>query len=417
MSILKSIIFFLISIIFFATSYSQNYTGEWQELAEMDTGRYNFGACVYDEKIYVFGGTIGQGSGSPATASVEVYDPKENIWIQETRMTSPRTHTSVCVLNDTIYVIGGAPNESVSPLRIVETYDPITKVWGKRKNMPTAKMNTISITYNGKIYTIGGQDKEDGIRNLEEYDPTTNEWTRRANMKEKRAHLVACEVNDKFYALGGGSYSLINRTIEEYDPLTNSWEEKSPMEAPRTSAAGCAMDSLIVVIGGSRRAGQDLDSKVEVYNTVSDEWTKMVSLPGPRVALAAVAIGDSIYAIAGSERNWPFNPCCKLEVFNFENFYSTIQKPELPVKFTLHQNYPNPFNSSTTIEFKMPMTSNVKISVYDINGKLIEELINEHRSAGSSFVTWNPVKIPSGVYFYRVKAGDFSDMKKCILIK
>jgi len=89
----------------------------------------------------------------------------------------------------------------------------------------------------------------------------------------------------------------------------------------------------------------------------------------------------------------------------------------LPLKYTFHQNYPNPFNSSTTIVFKLPKALNVKLLVYDINGKLIEELINEYRSSGIHKIIWKPANISSGIYFYRIKAGDFSAVKKCIFMK
>ena len=72
---------------------------------------------------------------------------------------------------------------------------------------------------------------------------------------------------------------------------------------------------------------------------------------------------------------------------------------------------------NTISEYKLPDAANVKISIYDIIGKLVEKLVNEYRPVGSSFVTWNSVKIPSGVYFYRVKAGDYTAVKKCILMK
>jgi hypothetical protein len=94
----------------------------------------------------------------------------------------------------------------------------------------------------------------------------------------------------------------------------------------------------------------------------------------------------------------------------------------LPLAYSLMQNYPNPFNPSTTIEYSIPKASNVKITIYNILGEVMELLDNSFHQAGNYKVTWNPGKIASGVYFYELKAvsssgDDFSQMKKMIMLK
>jgi len=89
----------------------------------------------------------------------------------------------------------------------------------------------------------------------------------------------------------------------------------------------------------------------------------------------------------------------------------------IPDKYTLSQSYPNPFNPTTTIKYGLPEESDVRISVYDISGNLIETLISEHQSAGYHTTTWNASNMPTGVYFYKIRAGSFSAVKKCILLK
>jgi flagellar hook assembly protein FlgD len=90
---------------------------------------------------------------------------------------------------------------------------------------------------------------------------------------------------------------------------------------------------------------------------------------------------------------------------------------EIPENYSLEQNYPNPFNPSTNINFKLPESGLVNISIYDINGKLVEELINRNLSAGNHLIDWNAINYPSGIYFYRISAGNFTDVKKMILVK
>ncbi|MEI7485057.1 MAG: T9SS type A sorting domain-containing protein [Ignavibacteriota bacterium] len=89
----------------------------------------------------------------------------------------------------------------------------------------------------------------------------------------------------------------------------------------------------------------------------------------------------------------------------------------LAESFELYQNYPNPFNPNTTIKFTLPKSSYVNLSVYDVSGKLVGVIMNEKRSAGTYSVLFNASYLSSGTYFYRLTAGDFSSVKRMILIK
>jgi minor extracellular serine protease Vpr len=87
------------------------------------------------------------------------------------------------------------------------------------------------------------------------------------------------------------------------------------------------------------------------------------------------------------------------------------------VEYALEQNYPNPFNPATLISYQLPERGNVSLKVYDILGNEVSVLINEEKPAGKYTLTWNAVKVPSGVYFYELKAGEFTETKKMLLVK
>ncbi|RPI16205.1 MAG: T9SS C-terminal target domain-containing protein [Ignavibacteriae bacterium] len=88
-----------------------------------------------------------------------------------------------------------------------------------------------------------------------------------------------------------------------------------------------------------------------------------------------------------------------------------------PKSFKLKQNYPNPFNPVTTISLDIPKSSDVKIVIYDITGKVITELVNEHMSPGTYTKQWDASNYSSGVYFYQLITHDFIESKKMVLIK
>ena len=88
-----------------------------------------------------------------------------------------------------------------------------------------------------------------------------------------------------------------------------------------------------------------------------------------------------------------------------------------PTIFSLSQNYPNPFNPSTTIEYSVQERSNVELKLYDILGAQVVVLVNEEQDAGHYKINFNAGRLASGVYLYRLRAGDFVETKKMILMK
>ncbi|MBP9005304.1 MAG: T9SS type A sorting domain-containing protein [Candidatus Marinimicrobia bacterium] len=90
---------------------------------------------------------------------------------------------------------------------------------------------------------------------------------------------------------------------------------------------------------------------------------------------------------------------------------------KLPDCYKLCHNYPNPFNSSTNIKYSIPSKSPVKIQVIDVNGNLLETLVDRSHEPGNYQITWDASGFSSGIYFYRIQAGDFIEARKCLLIK
>ncbi|MBK6505894.1 MAG: SBBP repeat-containing protein [Ignavibacteria bacterium] len=90
---------------------------------------------------------------------------------------------------------------------------------------------------------------------------------------------------------------------------------------------------------------------------------------------------------------------------------------EIPDDYMLHANYPNPFNPVTTMKYDLPFDSEVTLTVYDMLGREVVTLVNEMKSAGRYSVTFNAAGLPSGMYFYKIKAHDFVQVRKMILLK
>jgi len=98
-------------------------------------------------------------------------------------------------------------------------------------------------------------------------------------------------------------------------------------------------------------------------------------------------------------------------------FVEEEQIADLPTAYYLSNNFPNPFNPSTKIKYSVPQTSTVQMKVFDVLGKEIETLVNEEKPVGTYELNWNAANLPSGVYFYRLKAENFVQTRKMILLK
>jgi Secretion system C-terminal sorting domain len=89
----------------------------------------------------------------------------------------------------------------------------------------------------------------------------------------------------------------------------------------------------------------------------------------------------------------------------------------IPDKFIVHQNYPNPFNPTSTIKYSIPKQSKVILKVFDIVGKELATLINKEQAGGNYEINFDATELTSGIYFYRIQAGNIVATKKMILLK
>jgi len=90
---------------------------------------------------------------------------------------------------------------------------------------------------------------------------------------------------------------------------------------------------------------------------------------------------------------------------------------DLPREFALSNNYPNPFNASTVIEYQLPVRSSVKLEVYNLLGNKVATLVEGEQKAGYKSVTWDASVVSSGIYFYKLTAGDFTETRRMMLVK
>ncbi len=150
--------------------------------------------------------------------------------------------------------------------------------------------------------------------------------------------------------------------------------------------------------------------------TVPNDYRSFIS-SGPYTLTAGSEIEVGFAIIAGKD-SIAFSNNVESAKQKYNSLVSDISENiSQPNSFSLYQNYPNPFNPATTIKYSVPRLSSVRLSVYNAIGQLIKTLVNEEKSPGNYSVTFNGAGLPSGVYFYHIKAGEYSATKKLILLK
>jgi uncharacterized delta-60 repeat protein len=171
----------------------------------------------------------------------------------------------------------------------------------------------------------------------------------------------------------------------------------------------------VYVTGYSQSDGSDSDILTLKYNTAGiQQWEARYDSTN----------SEEGYAIALDSDN---NVCVTCYFDNTNSDFITIKysqttsitpvSSEIPSGYILSQNYPNPFNPETGINFSVPQKENVKMMIYDITGKEAAVLVNSELPAGEYKVNFNASGLPSGVYFYTLRAGSFSKTRKMLLLK
>lgn len=151
-------------------------------------------------------------------------------------------------------------------------------------------------------------------------------------------------------------------------------------------------------------------------SSYSDEWVSLGKYNFAAGNTGYIRLGDAT-GIAGQEMvfdavKWSYlGPLVGVEKEEFA-----------PSEYSLSQNYPNPFNPATTIQYSVPTnvnnrTSNVKLLIFDVLGTVVAELVNGTKEPGTYEVSWDASGITSGIYYYRLTAGEFSETKKMILLR
>jgi Leucine-rich repeat (LRR) protein len=163
----------------------------------------------------------------------------------------------------------------------------------------------------------------------------------------------------------------------------------------------------------------------DVYDNISDTT---VSIPANNLDallgglnITETALSWYVDAYYDEEYSYSFASDTGQFVLN-RSLLGTIDKPQIPESFALHQNYPNPFNPVTTLRYDLPEDAIVNITIHDMLGRVVSNLVSSQQNAGYKSIQWNATNnqgqpVSAGVYLYQIQAGDYISTKKMVLLK
>ena len=237
--------------------------------------------------------------------SAEVYDPKTGEWSDVADMETGRQSAGGVLLQDGRVLVAGG-SDGVSVIADAEVYDPDADVWVEAAPMSQIrKFHTATLLVDGRVLMVGGQTRETALASAEIYDPSDDSWTPVADLVRPRSGHSASLLRDgRVIVIGGSDLGASNvlgpeTSAEIYDPVTDSWDLVTGDLRPRRGHASVTLgDGRVVVVGGEDLVGLSI-SAVEVYDPAADSWWIAASLPDGRSLLAVALLPDDSVLIVG----------------------------------------------------------------------------------------------------------------------
>ena len=396
-------------------------TGLWTTLASAPSALNNAQASiVYDNGDYIYASSADYAT--PTSSAFARYNLTSNTWETLTGSPNPKRYAGMAYLNGVIYLIGGLVPTGGDPV-VCQKYDIATQSWGTiAPSLEALNFTKWSVSTDGRYVWLvgsgGGYSTYPSSNKVYYYDPIANSWQMESMLPAERGLALGLFLtghNKLFFGggnVGGSGTAFTNQCWEgtggiyipvelvSFSASANDGEVSlNWTTATETNNASFEIErSLdnIDYITISNLKGNGTTTEMHTYS-----FTDVVSISA-----------KMFYRLKQIDFNGSFTYSKTIEV----------DVNTMPGDFVLSQNYPNPFNPSTTIKYSVSKIINnqssiINLKVYDALGNEVATLVNEEKSPGNYEVEWTATGFASGVYFYRLKAGDFNSVKKLVLMK
>ena len=381
------------------------------------------------DTLYVAGGS----ANSFPSMDVYRYSITSDSWSTGVSMPVEKSVGSLVKCGNALYYIGGS-NGFGTPTANTLRYR-VGLGWDEVAPIPTpVEGNAGACWGDSVIYCImGGWTQY--YRSVQIYRPSTDTWSRGSDSVPSgagRRTFAGGIVGNKIYAASGWSGAArkdmyIGTIGANGNTITWALGPQVPCRGTGMSrSGGVGIDGHFYVIAGQTFPDPQQQDSIFIFNTTSGTWQTPLSGRGTGAAanywgvVSAKDIGGKINifipggSITGATTFGLY--VARSGGCDLTTGISNLNL-EIPNEYSLSQNYPNPFNPATKINFSIPVNGLVTLKIYNVLGKEVMTLINEHKPAGNYGAEFNGANLSSGIYFFRMETGEFVDVKRMMLIK
>jgi len=423
--------------------------GTWTQMAPYPIRNYGM-AAAWDggNFIYTAGGPWGW------TIAYK-YDIANDNWTPMAGLPVLKAWAGGAFVNGKFYVVGGYALSSSSTLE----YDPSTNSWTEKASPPvTVSCASFSTTFNDSlVFSVGGGFDQPGspaINAVQVYNPLTNAWSQETPLPEAHGSNAARFVSpDKVISAGGTLAGQVfavtykGTGFPSGSPSSHLTVNLVPFVQPVQIPASGGTFDFYAFVNNTATFSQEVDlwtmeiapdgstigpilgPATVTMDTGTRGWYRHQNVPGTAapglytyIAYAGNYLSGNIWAtdslqftkLTTGDGPW---------VNNWKNWGDAIGDEEVPAALIAPEEHavlkasPNPFNPSTAISYRLSADSHVSLQVYDTAGRLVETLLDGWRDAGIHEATFDGSQLASGIYFAQLRAGNYSQVQKLILLK
>ena len=394
-------------------------TDTWNQRAPIPIAvHFGLFSFTYNETyVMSIGGGGGYGSW-PATNAVQLYDPVTNVWIQETALPQALgCNSGIWIGNGEVVSAGGYDGTNYRTDAYLGADFPggippgILEGYVYEEMIPHAPIEGAEVSV---LYWSGTTDST-GFYRLDHVQEGTHEVVVTAfgynTMRDSVVVVSDSTTTMDFYL----TQPLIEVDVTSIEIVL--WVSVPHDEVFHiTNDGNGPLEFEISMIGG----GEDNPDEPWVW-TNPEQGTVEAGMTNPITVSFlmpdSASYGDVYYADMVIDNN-SITPQVIIPIAVCITVHAEYE-PEgvLPQEFALKQNYPNPFNPITTILYDVPVSVDLELVVYDVLGRQVGTLVDGHVDAGRHQVMWNAGELPSGIYFVRMKAGEFQQARKVVFLK
>jgi hypothetical protein len=344
--------------------------------------------------------------------------------------------------NENVYVTGKGVDTGTTPSvllnnTIIKYNSSGTLLWSYKNTRYRGEIHSIAADNSGNVYTAGSSRADTGnfFTTIKYTSSGAQEWVRTLKGTwipgwENEARKVLIDPNGNPTVLGQLAGNRLNDsstiiTTAKYTPSgTLLWKRDFDDYTSHPVDFTFINSTDILILGKAKNNTDNTDAVLLKYdNNGILKWSQFYD--SPYGAVHAEDLDARYDAVSGKTFFYitsVVTPPPDLDADMLTAKFEEVDQPRIvanntPVKYELQQNYPNPFNPETKIAFSIQKSGNVKLTVYNALGKEVSVLTNSHMEAGAYEIGFDASRYASGVYFYKLQSGDFTDIKKMILIK